>query len=67
MTRPDQSVFTREIVGAAVADSFRKLDPRGLVRNPVIFVVELGARDHERDLRPRRRPRLDRRTSGSSA
>jgi K+-transporting ATPase ATPase B chain len=43
MSRPDQSVFTREIVGEAVVDSFRKLDPRGLVRNPVIFVVELGA------------------------
>ncbi len=43
MTRTDQSVFTREIVGAAVADSFVKLDPRGLIRNPVIFVVELGA------------------------
>ena len=43
MTRPDQSVFTQEIVGAAVADSFLKLDPRGLIRNPVIFVVELGA------------------------
>jgi potassium-transporting ATPase ATP-binding subunit len=43
MTRPDQSVFTRAIVGAAVADSFRKLDPRGLVHNPVILIVELGA------------------------
>ena len=43
MTRPDQSVFSRAIVGAAVADSFRKLDPRGLVHNPVILIVELGA------------------------
>ena len=43
MTRPDQSVFTKEIIGTAVADSFLKLDPRGLIRNPVIFVVELGA------------------------
>jgi K+-transporting ATPase ATPase B chain len=43
MTRDDQSVFTKAIVGTAVADSFRKLDPRGLVHNPVILIVELGA------------------------
>jgi K+-transporting ATPase ATPase B chain len=28
---------------AAIADSFRKLDPRHLIRNPVIFIVELGS------------------------
>ena len=28
---------------AAVRDSFLKLDPRTLVRNPVIFIVELGS------------------------
>jgi K+-transporting ATPase ATPase B chain len=27
----------------ALVDSFRKLDPRGMVKNPVMFVVEVGA------------------------
>ncbi|MFI5055905.1 MAG: potassium-transporting ATPase subunit KdpB [Actinomycetota bacterium] len=34
-------LFDRAIVSVAIADSFRKLDPRTLVRNPVIFVVEV--------------------------
>jgi K+-transporting ATPase ATPase B chain len=38
-----QNLFTREIVLTAVRDSFVKLDPRTLVRNPVIFIVELGS------------------------
>src|SRR6185312_6233474 len=36
-------LFTRDIVFAAIVDSFRKLDPRGLFHNPVIFIVELGS------------------------
>src|SRR5262245_23105729 len=43
MTTRSESLFTREIVVNAIADSFRKLDPRTLVRNPVIFIVELGS------------------------
>jgi K+-transporting ATPase ATPase B chain len=31
------------IVKRALADAFRKLDPRAMVRNPVMFVVEVGA------------------------
>jgi potassium-transporting ATPase ATP-binding subunit len=31
------------LVGTAVADAARKLDPRVMVRNPVMFVVEAGA------------------------
>jgi K+-transporting ATPase ATPase B chain len=34
-------LFDPPIVKRAVVDSFRKLDPRTLLRNPVIFVVEL--------------------------
>ena len=30
-------------LGAALLDSLRKLDPRAMVRNPVMFVVEIGA------------------------
>jgi K+-transporting ATPase ATPase B chain len=44
MTRPGGSaVFPREILLHALGDSFVKLDPRTLVRNPVIFIVEIGS------------------------
>src|SRR5690349_8984503 len=35
---PDAAILSR-----AVADSFRKLDPRLMLKNPVMFVVEVGA------------------------
>jgi potassium-transporting ATPase ATP-binding subunit len=38
-----RSLFDRAIVGRAVWDSFKKLDPRWQSRNPVMFVVEVGA------------------------
>src|SRR5580693_1438593 len=41
--RPAQSLFQREIVTRALIDSFIKLDPRVQIRNPVMFVVEIGA------------------------
>lgn len=31
------------LYGRAVVDSFMKLDPRSMVRNPVMFVVEIGS------------------------
>src|SRR4029077_10590592 len=37
------SLFQREIVLRALIDSFKKLDPRVQIRNPVMFVVEIGA------------------------
>jgi K+-transporting ATPase ATPase B chain len=37
------SLFDRAILGPAVVDSFRKLDPRAQFRNPVMFVTLLGA------------------------
>jgi K+-transporting ATPase ATPase B chain len=36
-------LLDRAIVGRAIVDSFRKLDPRHQVRNPVMFVVEVGS------------------------
>ena len=36
-------LFDREILGRAVKASFGKLNPATLVRNPVMFVVEVGA------------------------
>ncbi len=37
------SLFQRDIVRRALIDSFLKLDPRWQIRNPVMFVVEIGA------------------------
>jgi potassium-transporting ATPase ATP-binding subunit len=37
------SLFRRDIVVQALLDSFKKLDPRVQIRNPVMFVVEIGA------------------------
>ncbi|MPZ40825.1 MAG: potassium-transporting ATPase subunit KdpB [Rhizobiales bacterium] len=37
------SLFDTGILGAAARDAFAKLDPRQLVRNPVIFVTEVVA------------------------
>jgi K+-transporting ATPase ATPase B chain len=37
------SLADTKILRRAVLDSFRKLDPRTIVKNPVMFVVEVGA------------------------
>jgi K+-transporting ATPase ATPase B chain len=37
------TLFSRELVLAAIRDSFPKLDPRLQLKNPVMFVVELGS------------------------
>ena len=36
-------LFDPPIVKRAIADSFRKLNPRTMLKNPVMFVVEVGA------------------------
>lgn len=36
-------LFTKEIAIQAIRDSFIKLNPLALVRNPVIFIVAIGA------------------------
>ena len=38
-----QSTFRRELYQRAILDSFAKLNPRWMVRNPVMFVVEVGS------------------------
>src|SRR3979411_768974 len=38
-----QSLADRGILSRAILDSFRKLHPRTMVKNPVMFVVEVGA------------------------
>ena len=37
------SIFDPTLLGPAVGQAFAKLDPRQLVRNPVIFVTEVVA------------------------
>jgi K+-transporting ATPase ATPase B chain len=41
--KPKVSMFDPAIVRAAVKDSFKKLDPRILYKNPVMFVVAIGS------------------------
>ncbi|HEV7507398.1 MAG TPA: potassium-transporting ATPase subunit KdpB [Thermoanaerobaculia bacterium] len=43
MSRRKTSLFDPSIVRQAIKDSFRKLDPRLMVRNPVMFVVYVGS------------------------
>ncbi|MDB6036172.1 MAG: kdpB [Verrucomicrobiales bacterium] len=43
MTQKSTSLFDWKIVGPAIADSFRKLNPRLMIKNPVMFVTMVGA------------------------
>ena len=43
MTHQKLSMFDRSLLWPAVADSFTKLNPRAQWRNPVMFVVYIGA------------------------
>jgi K+-transporting ATPase ATPase B chain len=44
ITQPKkQTIYSREIYQRAIIDSFIKLNPRWMVRNPVMFVVEVGS------------------------
>ncbi|KQO71420.1 potassium-transporting ATPase subunit KdpB [Methylobacterium sp. Leaf88] len=43
MSRSSTSLFSAALVGPAVVGSIRKLDPRIMIRNPVMFVVEVVA------------------------
>ncbi len=43
MSRKKTSLFDPRILRQAALDSFRKLDPRLMVRNPVMFVVYVGS------------------------
>ena len=43
MTHKAPSLFDWNIVGPAIGDSFKKLDPRLMVKNPVMFVTMVGA------------------------
>ena len=42
-TKESTSIFDRSIIGPALIDALRKLDPRTMHRNPVMFIVEIGS------------------------
>jgi K+-transporting ATPase ATPase B chain len=41
--RDSKSLFASDILGPSLWGAVKKLDPRVQVRNPVMFVVEVGA------------------------
>ena len=43
MTQKSPSLFDWKIAGPAIGDAFRKLNPRLMVKNPVMFVTMVGA------------------------
>ncbi|MES2438106.1 MAG: potassium-transporting ATPase subunit KdpB [Verrucomicrobiota bacterium] len=43
MSHSAPSLFDKSIIAPAIGDSFRKLDPRLMIRNPVMFVTQIGA------------------------
>ncbi|NDL64379.1 potassium-transporting ATPase subunit KdpB [Acerihabitans arboris] len=43
MSRNQKALFDGALIRAALADAFKKLDPRVQFRNPVMFVVYLGS------------------------
>jgi K+-transporting ATPase ATPase B chain len=43
MTHKAPSLFDWKIVGPALGDSFKKLNPRLMIKNPVMFVTQVGA------------------------
>ncbi len=43
MKSSSRSLFEWKIVGPAITDSFRKLNPRWMIKNPVMFVTMVGA------------------------
>jgi potassium-transporting ATPase ATP-binding subunit len=42
MAREAGKTITKEIVSHAIVEAFQKLDPRIMIKNPVMFVVEIG-------------------------
>ncbi len=43
MTAKALSIFDREILSQAIVESFKKLNPINMLKNPVMFVTEVGA------------------------
>ncbi|HEY5153449.1 MAG TPA: potassium-transporting ATPase subunit B, partial [Acidimicrobiales bacterium] len=43
LKKESKGLFDPDILKVAVVDSFKKLDPRLMAKNPVMFVVEVGS------------------------
>ena len=41
--KENKGIFDQKLLKAALIDSFKKLDPRALWRNPVMLSVEIGS------------------------
>src|SRR5207342_3244011 len=41
--RKQLSIFSAELIGPAIGDAFKKLDPRVLIKNPVMFTTGVVA------------------------
>lgn len=41
-TKNTQNLFQKDLVNEALKQSFIKLDPRGMIKNPIMFLVEVG-------------------------
>ena len=41
--RKQLSIFSQELIGPAIVDAFKKLDPRQLIKNPVMFTTGVVA------------------------
>ena len=39
--RVNNSLFNKQLVNASFVESFRKLDPRVMIKNPIMFTVEV--------------------------
>lgn len=42
MKTQKKNIITKELFQSAMIDSFKKLDPRKMMKNPVMFIVEIG-------------------------
>ena len=43
MSHSNPTLLDKSIIAPAIGESFRKLDPRLMVKNPVMFVTQIGA------------------------
>ena len=43
MSHSNPSLFDKSILASAIGDALRKLDPRLMIKNPVMFVTQVGA------------------------
>ena len=40
--KKNSKFITKDILRSSVINSFKKLDPRNMIKNPIMFIVEIG-------------------------